>query len=197
MRINETEIPKLKLSGYEYTNYCKYSYSSTKLNKEKNSILRAQTPIAPNYLHWTAKVILSSLLVCYLPIFIIFGTYVRLVVFLHVCMYLSASQSVSLSSFWFVDVLVCRRFGLSTFQFADVLVCQSFGLLTFGFVEVWVCRRLGCRRFCLSTFWPVTIATNLPNYENNMIYRYIDIKEQTYCKKIFKDCMWPQITTRI
>ena len=57
MRINETEIPKLKLSGYEYTKHGKYNYLSTKLNKETNSILKAQTPIAHIYLHRTAKVI--------------------------------------------------------------------------------------------------------------------------------------------
>ena len=187
IRINEAEIPKLKLSGYEYTKHCKYNYLSTKLNKETNSILRAQTPITHNYLHRTAKVILSSLLVCYLPIFIILAS---MFVWWSVCMYVCISLQVSLSlwrrfglsTFWFVDVLVCLRFGLSTFQFVDVLVCQSFGLLTFGFVEVWVCRCLGCRRVCLSTIWPVPIATNLPNYENSMIYSYIDIKERTYWK---------------
>ena len=71
-----------------------------------------------------------------------------------------------LSTFWFVDVLACRRFGLSTFRFVDVLVCRRFGLLTFWSVDVPVCRRFGvfgCRRFGLSTFWPVTNRlTNLP-----------------------------------
>ena len=57
-----------------------------------------------------------------------------------------------MSTFRFVDVSVCRRFGLST-----VLVCRRFGLSTFRSVDVSVCRRFGCRRFGLSTFWPVTI----------------------------------------
>ena len=66
-------------------------------------------------------------------------------------------------TFWFVDVLGCRRFGLSTFWSVDVLVCRRFGLSTFWFVDVSVCRRFGlstfqsvdvlvCRRFGLSTF---------------------------------------------
>ena len=164
MRINETEIPKLKLSGYEYTKHCKYNYLATKLNKETNSILRAQTPIAHNYLHRTAKVILSSLLVCYLPIFIIFGKYVRLVVCLHVCMSLSASQPVSLSTFWFVDVLVCWRFGLSTFWFVDVSVRRRFGLPKFRSVDVWVCRGLGLSTFRLST---CLFVDDLTGYHRN------------------------------
>ena len=73
---------------------------------------------------------------------------------------------------WFVDVLVCRRFGLSTFRSVDALVCWCFGMSTFWFVDVLVfrrfgqstfryvsvsvSRRFGCRRFGLSTFWPVT-----------------------------------------
>ena len=72
------------------------------------------------------------------------------------------------STFRFVNVLVCRRFGLSTFWFVDVLVCRRFGLSTFRFVDVLVCRRFGlstfwsidvsvCRRFGLSTFWFVDV----------------------------------------
>ena len=57
-----------------------------------------------------------------------------------------------MSTFWFVDVLVCRRFDLSTFWFVDVLVCRRFGLSTFRFVDVLVCRRFG-----LSTFWFVDV----------------------------------------
>ena len=137
MRLIGTEIPKLKLLWYEYTKHCKYNYLSTKFNKEKSSILRAQTPIEPNYLHRTAKVILSSLLVCFLPTFIIFASmFVRWSVCMYVCISLPVSLSLcrpfGLSTFWFVDVLVCRRFGFSTFQFVDVLVCERFGLLTFG-----------------------------------------------------------------
>ena len=66
-----------------------------------------------------------------------------------------------LSTFWFVDVLVCRCFGMSTFW--GVLVCRCFGLSTFWSVDVLVCRCFGmstfwfvdalvCRRFGLSTF---------------------------------------------
>ena len=62
--------------------------------------------------------------------------------------------------FRFVDVLVCRRFGLSTFRFVDVSVCRRFGLSTFRFDDVSVWRRFGCRRFGLSTFWPVFYVTN-------------------------------------
>ena len=82
---------------------------------------------------------------------------------------------------WFVDVLVCRRFGLSTtrrfsllmFWYVDVLVCRrfSFGLSTFRYVSVSVCRRFGCRRFGLSTFWPVTykkVHFDTPN----RVYKY-------------------------
>ena len=143
MRINETEIPKLKLSGYEYTKHCKYNYLSTKLNKDTNSILRAQTPIAHNYLHRMAKVILSSLLVCYWPIFIILAS---MFVWWSVCM------------FCFVDVLFCWRFGLSTFWFVDVSVRRRLDLPKFRSVDVWVCRGLGLSTFSLSTIWPVTIG---------------------------------------
>ena len=52
-----------------------------------------------------------------------------------------ACRRFGLSTFWFVDALVCRRFGLSTFWFVDVLVCRRFGLSTFRFVDVLVCRR--------------------------------------------------------
>ena len=62
-----------------------------------------------------------------------------------------------LSTFRFVDVLVCQRFGLSTFWFVDVSVCRRFGLSTFWFVDVLVCRPFGCQRFGLSTFWLVTM----------------------------------------
>ena len=72
------------------------------------------------------------------------------------CVDVLACRRFGLSTFWSVDVLVCRRFGLSTFRFVDVLVCRHFGLSTFRFVDVLVCRRFGCRRFGLSTFWPVT-----------------------------------------
>ena len=48
-----------------------------------------------------------------------------------------------LSTFWFVDVLVCRRFGLS-------MVCRCFGLSTFWSVDVLVCRRFGVSTFRLS-----------------------------------------------
>ena len=63
-----------------------------------------------------------------------------------------------LSMFWYVDVSVCRRFGLLMFWYVDVLGCRrfSFGLSTFRYVSVSVCRRFGCRRFGMSTFWPVT-----------------------------------------
>ena len=86
---------------------------------------------------------------------------------------------------WFVDVLVCRCFGLSTFWSVDALVCwcfgmstfwfvvafSSFGLSTFRYVSVSVCRRFGCRRFGLSTFWPVTykrVHFDTPN----PVYKY-------------------------
>ena len=65
----------------------------------------------------------------------------------------STCRRFGLSTFWFVDVSACRRFGLSTFWFVDVSVCRRFGLSTFRFVDVSVCRRFGCRRFGLSTFW--------------------------------------------
>ena len=186
MRLIEAKIMKLELSWYEYTKHCEYNSLWTKLNTEKNITLRAQTPIAANYLHRKARVILSSLLVCYLPTFIILSS---MFVWWSVCMYvcISLPVSLSLSTFWFVDVLVCWSFGLSTFWFVDVSARRRFGLPTFRSVDVWVCRRLGlrrlgCQRFGLSTFWPVIIATNLRNYENNMIYSSIDIKERTYCK---------------
>ena len=67
-------------------------------------------------------------------------------------------RRLGLSMFWSVDVSVCRRFGLLMFWYVDVLVCRrfSFGLSIFRYVSVSVCRRFGCRRFGLSTFWPVT-----------------------------------------
>ena len=78
-----------------------------------------------------------------------------------------------LSMFWYVDVSVCRRFGLLMFWYVDVLGCRrfSFGLSTFRYVSVSVCRRFGCRRFGLSTFWPVTnkrvhFDTPNPVYKN-------------------------------
>ena len=78
-----------------------------------------------------------------------------------------------LSMFWSVDVSVCRRFGLLIFWYVDVLVCRrfSFGLSTFRYVSVSVCRRFGCRRFGLSTFWPVTykrVHFDTPN----PVYKY-------------------------
>ena len=60
-----------------------------------------------------------------------------------------------MSTFWFVDVLVCRRFGLSTFWFVDVSVCRRFGLSSFWSVDVLVCRRFG-----LSTFRFVDVLTS-------------------------------------
>ena len=38
---------------------------------------------------------------------------------------------------WSVDVSVCRRFGLSTFRFVDVLVCRRFGCRRFGLSTFW------------------------------------------------------------
>ena len=78
-----------------------------------------------------------------------------------------------LSMFWSVDVSVCRRFGLLMFWYVDVLVCRrfSFGLSTFRYVSVSVCRRFGCRRFGLSTFWPVTY-TKVHFDTPNRVYRY-------------------------
>ena len=78
-----------------------------------------------------------------------------------------------LSMFWYVDVSVCRRFGLLMFWYVDVLGCRrfSFGLSTFRYVSVSVCRRFGCRRFSLSTFWPVTykrVHFDTPN----PVYKY-------------------------
>ena len=78
-----------------------------------------------------------------------------------------------LSMFWSVDVSVCRRFGLLMFWYVDVLVCRrfSFGLSIFRYVSVSVCRRFGCRRFGLSTFWPVTykrVHVDTPN----PVYKY-------------------------
>ena len=76
----------------------------------------------------------------------------------------------SLSTFWFVDVLVCRCWGMSMFWFVDALVCRRFGLSTFRCVDVLACRHFGCRRFSLSTFWPVTYKrihfnTSKPGYK--------------------------------
>ena len=85
---------------------------------------------------------------------------------------------------WFVNVLVYRCFGLSTFRSVEALVCWCFGmsmfwfvaalvfgLSTFRYVSVSVCRRFGCRRFGLSTFWPVTykrVHFDTPN----PVYKY-------------------------
>ena len=64
-----------------------------------------------------------------------------------------------LSTFWSVDVLVCRhfglstlwsvrrRFGLSTLQSVDVLVCRHFGIPVFRFVDVFVVDVSVSRRF--------------------------------------------------
>ena len=78
-----------------------------------------------------------------------------------------------LSMFWYVDVSVCRRFGLLMFWYVDVLGCRrfSFGLSTFRYVSVSFCRRFACRRFGLSTFWPVTykrVHFDTPN----PVYKY-------------------------
>ena len=75
--------------------------------------------------------------------------------------------------FWSVHVSVCRRFGLLMFWYVDVLVRRrfSFGLSTFRYVSVSVCRRFGCRRFGLTTFWPVTykrVHFDTPN----PVYKY-------------------------
>ena len=94
-----------------------------------------------------------------------------------------------MSTFWFVDVLVCRRFGLSTFRsvddlvcrcfglstfwFVDVSVCRRFGLSTFRYVDVSVCRRFGCRRLGLSTFWLVTIIHIKSNtFQNHFLFKF-------------------------
>ena len=55
--------------------------------------------------------------------------------------------------FWYVDVLA--RFGLSTFWSVDVSVCRRFGLLMFWYVDVLVCRR-----FSLSTFRFLDVLTS-------------------------------------
>ena len=65
-----------------------------------------------------------------------------------------------LSTFWSVDVLVCRRFGLSTLWSVDVfgmstfwfvaalvLVCRHFGMWVFRFVDVLVVDVSVCRHF--------------------------------------------------
>ena len=74
---------------------------------------------------------------------------------------------------WFVDVSVCRRFGLLMFWYVDVLVCRrfSFGLSIFRYVSVSVRRRFGCRRFGLSTFWPVTYR-RVHFDTQNPVYKY-------------------------
>ena len=86
-----------------------------------------------------------------------------------------------LSMFWSVDVSVCRRFGLLMFWYVDVLVCRrfSFGLSTFRYVSVSVCRRFGCRRFGLSTFWPVTYKR--VHFDNQILFiNMVIILQTTY-----------------
>ena len=61
-------------------------------------------------------------------------------------------------------VLERRRFRLSTFWFVDVSICRRFGLSTFRFVDVSFCRPFGCRRFGLSTFWQVFYVREIINY---------------------------------
>ena len=76
-----------------------------------------------------------------------------------------------LSTFWFVDASVCRRIGLSTFWFVDVSVCRRFGLSTFWFVDDSVCRPFGLSTFWLSTFRFVDVLTS--NLEiHSMTYMY-------------------------
>ena len=79
----------------------------------------------------------------------------------------------SLSMFWSVDVSFYRRFGLLMFWYVDVLVRRrfSFGLSTFRYVSVSACRRFGCRRFGLSTFWPVTYK-RVHFDTQNPVYKY-------------------------
>ena len=55
-----------------------------------------------------------------------------------------------LSSFRFVVVSACRRFGLSSFLLVVVPVCRRFGVSSFRFVVVFACRRSGFSSFWLS-----------------------------------------------
>ena len=94
----------------------------------------------------------------------------RLYSVLNCTVHVSVCWRFGLSTFWSVDVLVCRCFGMSMFWFVDALVCRRFGLSTFRCVDVSACRRFGCRRFVLSTFWPVTYKrihfnTSKPGYK--------------------------------
>ena len=97
----------------------------------------------------------------------------------------SVCRHFGLSTYWFVDVSVCRHIGLSTFRFVDILVCRCWGLSTFRFVDVLVCQRFGCRRFGLSTFWPVTIwtPTNLINS-----VKFETLYKSFYLKKYISKC---------
>ena len=105
-RLIETEMPKLKL-GYHDSNIPNIvNYLFTKFNKGK-----------PPFRHWNAKVMFSSLLACYLLSFTILAS---IFVLRSAC--LSLCQPVFLS----VDVLVSWRFGLSTFRFVDPLVCRRY-----------------------------------------------------------------------
>ena len=99
------------------------------------------------------------------------------------------SKSLRVSTFRFVDVLVCRRFGLSTSWFVDVSACRRFGLSTFRFVDVLVCRRFGlstlrlvavliCRCLGLSTFWLWTFRFVDVLTCNHLFYSFIIRNEQ-------------------
>ena len=60
-----------------------------------------------------------------------------------------------MSTFWFVDVYVFRRFGLLTFRYVDVPFFQRFVLSTFRVVDVSVCRRFGFVDVLTSNRWCV------------------------------------------
>ena len=108
----------------------------------------------------------------------------------------------AVSTFRFVDVLVCRRFGLSTFWSVDVLVCRRFGLSTYWFVDVLVCRRFGlsmfrfvdvlvCRRFGLSTFWSVDVL--FCRRFGLSTFRFVDVLvcRRFGCRRFGLSTFWP------
>ena len=90
-----------------------------------------------------------------------------------------------MSTFWFG--LVCRRFGLSTFWSVDISICRSFGLLE----DVLVCRR-----FSLSTFWLVDISVSQCFGLSTFLlstFRFLDVLT-SYLQKgplwHTKSCLW-------
>ena len=110
----------------------------------------------------------------------------------------SVFRRFSLTTFCFVDVVVCRRFG-----HVDVSVCWRFGLTTFWFVDVLVVDVSVCRRFDQLPCRPVTMQMTVicgakchpqrPQSHHRKIYQtqlYRCRYKICWCHRFFVTCIF-------